>query len=173
MELTNSSFALPLSENLEFLAAHAKMKSPATVIVVATYLSIAAAFRSQIPQKIHPFRHYKTSLQSAQPVDVDAEVDQTIQSSTTVSKKYPIGSQPKFSLPDDSTIETPTQQAVVAVHFLLFFWNVVTALSSYSFASVIDFSNVVAIFLISIILGDFGKRMKRELILWHGLNLLF
>lgn len=72
-------------------------------------------------------------------------------------KRYPIGSQPDFALPDDSTIENNSQRTVVLVHFLLFFVNVFMSLKGMVFSSVFDMAQVILVFVLSIVVGDFGN----------------
>lgn len=43
------------------------------------------------------------------------------------TKRVPIGSQPDFALPDDSTIETPHQRAVFWAHWIVTALNICTA----------------------------------------------
>ena len=123
-----------------------------TIVIVVAYLAVACAFRSDF----RSIRISRTRYQSMQNLNFDVQ-DVEEMPISNIAKKYPIGSQPEFALPDDSTIETPSQQAVVAVHFALFFWNVISALCSYSFSSPIDMANVFTVFLISVLLGDIGE----------------
>ena len=46
------------------------------------------------------------------------------------STKKSIGSEPQFSIPDDSTIETPKQRYIIYSHFAMFAYNLYLVLTS-------------------------------------------
>jgi len=72
-------------------------------------------------------------------------------------KRVPIGSAPEFAIEGDSTIETPYQRAVVALHFLISAGNLFAAGTQVPpFAVPMDALPLVLTIMASIVLGDLG-----------------
>ena len=72
-------------------------------------------------------------------------------------KRVPIGSTPEFAIAGDSTVETPYQRAVVALHFAVTAFNLFAASTAMpAFTSLYDAVPLVATVLGSIVLGDLG-----------------
>jgi hypothetical protein len=80
--------------------------------------------------------------------------------STTSPKRIPIGSQPEFSIPDDSTIETPMQRGFLWVHFSLLFYNLFLVGTSLNFSTILPLELIKYVWLVlfSVVLGDFAVR---------------
>ena len=104
-------------------------------------------------------------LSAVQPVNQEAiniSSNDLIQDSITQNevtiKRIPIGSQPEFALPDDSTIETPMQRRILWAHFSLLFYNIYLVGSSLDFSSYMPMESLKYVFLImfSVVLGDFA-----------------
>lgn len=66
------------------------------------------------------------------------------------------GSAPEFAIAGDSTIETPSQVAAVAVHFVITFLNLALAASAIPLHSAVDVLPIIFTVALSIVLGDFG-----------------
>jgi Lipid desaturase domain len=77
---------------------------------------------------------------------------------TTEKTKVPIGSAPEFAIAGDSTVETPYQRAVVAVHFLISGLNLYSAGTHLlpTVVSPIDYIPLLMTVLLSTVLGDLG-----------------
>lgn len=98
-----------------------------------------------------------TNRPAYQPLLLDNEIssDFTAEADSTV-KKIRKGSEPEFAIAGDSTTETPAQVAVVAAHFGIMLINLALAASVTPVASAVDIISLVATFVLSVVLGDFG-----------------
>ena len=88
--------------------------------------------------------------------NINPSVDITNTDSENYIKKVPKGSTPEFAIPGDSTVETPSQRAVLILHFALTAVNLAMATSAYPIESMLDIVKAVAVFALSVVLGDFG-----------------
>lgn len=94
-----------------------------------------------------PFSNYNPS----QITDVSCDSD-----AVTPAQKVRKGSAPEFAIAGDSTVETPTQVAIVAAHFAITFLNLFVAASATSVNSAADVVPIIATVVFSVIMGDFG-----------------
>lgn len=72
------------------------------------------------------------------------------------SQKVRKGSAPEFAIAGDSTVETPAQVAIVALHIGLMVMNLVTAAAATPVHSIFDLLPVLATVAVSVVAGDFG-----------------
>jgi ubiquitin-conjugating enzyme E2 variant len=70
--------------------------------------------------------------------------------------RIPKGSAPEFAIPGDSTEETPMQRALLMTHFSLASLNLAMAASAFHASSLSDVATAVAVFALSVVVGDFG-----------------
>ena len=88
--------------------------------------------------------------------NINPNVDITDTASENYIKKVPKGSTPEFAIAGDSTVETPSQRAVLILHFVLAAVNLAMAASAYPIVSLLDVVKAMAVFALSVVLGDFG-----------------
>lgn len=72
------------------------------------------------------------------------------------NKRVPIGSTPEFAIAGDSTVETPSQRLLLAIHFALASFNLALVASTLTINSSADVIKAAVVFALSIIVGDFG-----------------
>jgi palmitoyl-[glycerolipid] 3-(E)-desaturase len=84
------------------------------------------------------------------------EHSETLITTDSNAAKVRKGSAPEFAIAGDSTVETPSQVAIVAAHFGMVALNLVTAASATQVNSPYDVASVVATIVLSVIVGDFG-----------------
>lgn len=113
-----------------------------------------------------------TDISKITPILVEQSNDFSSLNEVVVKKRVPIGSEPEFYIPDDSTIETSSQRLWIAAHFSLFAFNLFlfvqgalasVAIGGSSMAALVGLklTSYAAITIISIILGDFAVSSSR------------
>lgn len=87
-----------------------------------------------------------------------SSTNDSVQSNEEQHKRYPIGSQPEFAIPDDSTIETPMQRRFLWAHFGMLFYNIYLVVSSLDLSTFLPMDVLKYCFLVlfSVVLGDFA-----------------
>lgn len=127
---------------------------------------------------------FMTATDVSTNIPLNSEPTQDISSSISqneviIQKRTPIGSEPEFYIPDDSTIETPSQRLWIAAHFSLFALNLFLFVQS-ALASVVTGGVAVvpltavalkvavyaALTMASIILGDFAVSNSRKAVIY-------
>ena len=140
------------------------------LLVVHSYRVPFSSILSRTTNGISPLRWKSTSLSSSQQLEpqmsevsklnnydnINPNADITNTDSENYIKKVPKGSTPEFAIAGDSTVETPSQRAVLILHFVLAAMNLAMATSAYPVESVMDIVKAVAVFALSVVLGDFG-----------------
>jgi hypothetical protein len=135
-----------------------------TICIISIALLVAvhvSAYRNSFTSRNKiVINHYRwqqfTTQRLKATIDEQFAVENSDEQMINVAQKVRKGTAPEFAIAGDSTVETPSQVAAVAGHFVITFLSLVTAASAITMASLFDVIPIIGTIALSIVVGDFG-----------------